>query len=279
MYSVLEAEMSLSKFYKNNSDFQATSVLHKSASSNSDPVWGSIVKEEAEVLQESVIDEALAESLENDETSETEIVQEPTVETQAVEEKSPVEPLPPPVPPEVTVDIAIIEQNAFASGIEAGKKQAEEDFENSAQTLLCICTELDSLRETILRNSSSEMKELVLAISEKIIRHSVTEQEETILATIKDAINLAVSSDEFEIQINPEDLIAVQKMKQEIIDSISGLDNIVLKADPTLERGGCKLESTCCTVDASMTSQIKVVHDSIMASESLSELKITNEPQ
>jgi len=97
--------------------------------------------------------------------------------------------------------------------------------------------------------------------------------------TIKDAINLAVNSDEFEIQINPDDLSVVEKFKQEIIDSISGLNNIVLRPDPTLERGGCKLESSCCTVDASMISQIKVIHDSIMAAENLSELTKNTEPE
>jgi flagellar assembly protein FliH len=269
--------MSLSKFYRNSDSFQAKSVLDKKEAADNSPVWGSIVKDEpAAVPQETTTEETLPEVLDTVETPVTDPVTEPIIDAPPLEELSPVEIPASPVQPEVTVDIGIIEQNAFASGIEAGKKQAEEDFENSAQTLLCICTELDALRETILRNSSGEMKELVIAISEKIIRHSVSEQNETIIATIKDAINLAVKSDEFEIQVNPDDLAVIQKFKQEILDSISGLDNIVLKPDPSLERGGCKLESSSCTVDASMTSQIKVIHDSIMAAENLSELtKVT----
>jgi len=271
--------MSLSKFYNNSSAFKAKSVLDKDAVINSDPVWGSIVKnEDAAIPEDSVAEETFSNTVETELLPEQEPVQETTIETQPVDDIPPLDPSPPPAQPEVSVDISIIEQNAFASGIEAGKKQAEEDFENSAQTLLCICSELDTLRETILRNSSGEMKELVIAISEKIIKHSVAEQEETIVATIKDAINLAVNSDEFEIQINPDDLSIVENFKQEIIDSISGLDNIVLKPDTTLERGGCKLESSSCTVDASMLSQIKVIHDSIMAAENLSELTKSTEP-
>jgi len=272
--------MSLSKFYNNSSAFKAKSVLDKNAVSSAGPVWGSIVKnEEPGVQEDNVAEESFSDTVATELIPEQEPLQETTIETQIIDEVPPVEPPPDNAPPEVSVDIAIIEQNAFASGIEAGKKQAEEDFENSAQTLLCICSELDTLRETILRNSSGEMKELVIAISEKIIKHSVAEQEETIVATIKDAINLAVNSDEFEIQINPDDLSVVEKFKQEIIDSISGLNNIVLRPDPTLERGGCKLESSSCTVDASMISQIKVIHDSIMAAENLSELTKNTEPE
>lgn len=79
--------------------------------------------------------------------------------------------------------------------------------------------------------------------------------------------------------INPEDLHAVESKKPEIMDSMSSLENIVFKTDSTIERGGCKLESTCCTVDASMTSQIKVINDAIMASENVSDFQETRESQ
>ena len=134
-------------------------------------------------------------------------------------------------------------------------------------TFLCICNELDKLRETILKNSTIEMKALVMDISEKIIRHSIAEQNDTIIATIKEAIQLAVKSNEIEIQINPDDLQYIEEKKQEIIDSMSGLENITLQSDATIERGGCKLESSCCTVDATLTNQIKEISDNVMAAD------------
>jgi flagellar assembly protein FliH len=268
--------MSLSRFYKNNNDFQAKSVLENAVVVNDEPVWGSIVTEDITVPEENMAD-VPTDSQQSSISPKK--VEEPDSSPPPEQQVEPpiAEPVVPPQP-ETTIDIETIEQNAFLSGIEAGRKQAEDDFENSAQTLMCICQELDALRETILKNSVGEMKELVLAISEKIIRHSVTEQDKTIIATINDAINLAVKSDEFQIQLNPEDLAAVETKKKEIIDSISELENIVLKADPTIERGGCLLESTCCTVDASMIGQIKVVHDSIIAKDVLTETKSSTEP-
>jgi flagellar assembly protein FliH len=260
--------MSLSRFYKSNTEFQAQSVLNKSCDIRDEPVWGSIVKDEGIVPEENVT-EVILESPETNLAAE--VVAEPVP-------SPPPDSPPTPVQPEVTIDIEAIKQNAFSSGVEAGRKQAEKDFENSAQTFMCICRELDSLRETILKNSTAEMKELVLAISEKIIRHSVTEQNETIVATIKDAIRLAVKSDEFQIQINPADLAAVKTKKQEIIETVSGLNNIALMADPNIERGGCKLESTCCTIDATMIGQIQVIHDSVMATDSFQETKYSTEP-
>ncbi len=275
--------MSLSRFYKTNNNFKPKAVLDTAAFTSKEPMWGSIIKDET-ILPESVpehdqepvlpateIPESSSEISQPDESLEKVILDNSN-------ENVTDETLAPPAQPGPAIDIEAIRENAFTSGIAAGRQQAEKDFENIAQTFLSICNELDRLRETILQNSAGEMKELVLAISERIIRHSVKEQEETIIATIKDAIHLAVKSDEFQIQINPEDLEVVNSQKKEIINSISGLDNIVLKSDANIERGGCKLESSCCTVDASMASQIKVIHDSIMASDTLPEQRESDTP-
>lgn len=264
--------MSLSKFYKVNTEFKPSVVLERTLyESSSAPVWGSIVKPATAAPPEKPAvpapqpdreqqeDMLLPESSPDLEIEAKEVPDEPVAKTPPVTPKE--------VPAKPSIDIEAIREESFQAGILAGRKQAEEDFENGAKTLLCICNELDRLRETILQNSIGEMRELVLAIAEKIIRHSVAEQSDTITATIIEAIHLAVKSDEFQIQLNPDDLACVEGKKKEIIAQISGLDNIVLKPDATLERGGCKIESTSCTIDASMASQLKVIRNSIMASE------------
>lgn len=166
-------------------------------------------------------------------------------------------------PPPATLDLDLIREQAFTQGVLEGRRQAEEDFEGSALTLRSACSQLTNLHETILRNNLREMHELVMLIAEKVLRQSLTGQSETILTTIEEAIRLAVKSEEFQIRVNPEDLEVVQRRKKEIIDAISGLDNIVLKADSAIERGGCVLESANCTVDATVSSQLQVIREAL----------------
>lgn len=264
--------MSLSRFYKSNSNFQPKAILDSTVPTSNEPVWGSIIKEKQTIAEPvpKIIEEVTTPEPVSPlplPVADQPVTDESSPDSDNIHEDTPNLFVEPPKPPEPSIDIETIRENAFTSGIAAGRLQAEEDLDNIAQTFLSMCNELDKLRETILKNSADEMKELVLAISERIIRHSVKEQEKTIIATIQDAIHLAVKSDEFQILINPADIEVANSQKEEIISSVSGLENIVLKADPNIERGGCKLESTCCTVDASMESQIKVIHDSIMASD------------
>lgn len=163
------------------------------------------------------------------------------------------------------IDLEQIRQDAFAEGILAGRRQADEDFGTCADTLRAACDQLTHLHETILQNNTHEMHTLVMEIAEKIIRHSIEEQSDTILATIEEAIRRAVKSEEFEIRMNPEDLEAIKQKKQKIIDEISGLNNIILKADTSIERGGCLLESVNCTVDATITSQLQMITEALQA--------------
>lgn len=258
---VPEAAMNLSRFYKHHESFKEMPLLETSSRPSNSPIWKSIVKEEPLPVTD--------EGLEKKESP-------PLASPQPPAERPPQPPASPrdvaPIAirePKPEIDTKALRDEGFQAGLIEGREQAEQDLAMSSRTLIRICQELDVLRETILLNSGNEITELVLAISEKIIRHSVAEQEETIVATIKDAIHLAVQSDAFQIQLNPEDLEAVSSCKQEIIDAISGLENIVLKPDNSIERGGCKIESSSCTIDASILSQIKVIHDAVLSSEPL----------
>jgi flagellar assembly protein FliH len=179
----------------------------------------------------------------------------------------PDEPVPPQEPPAPDIDLELIRQEALNEGVRRGRQQAEEDFGTCGRSLRATMEQLSGLHETILRNNLHEMHTMVMAIAEKVIRHSLSsEQNQTILATIEDAIRFAVKSEEFEIRINPDDLEVIKNKKQEIIDEISGLNNITLKGDNTIERGGCRLESVNCTVDATIGSQLQVIEESLKAS-------------
>ncbi len=164
------------------------------------------------------------------------------------------------------LDPLVVEQmvdEAFGRGIAEGLKRAETDFGSAAAALLELCRQLDRIRETLLKNSAGEMQDLVLAIAEKIIRSSVLKQDTTLLATIEEAIHSAVKSDEFYIYVNPEDLATVQEKSAELVNGMNGLNNIVIKKDPTVERGGCRVESDNCIVDATIASQFEIIREQI----------------
>ena len=175
----------------------------------------------------------------------------------------PDEPIPQPTLSPPLPDIKKLQEDAFQAGVAEGLKQAEADFGSGTKALSQACEFLTGIRETILKNSKNEMIELVIALSEKIIRHSVTEQNQTILDTVEEAILQAVKSSEFYIYLHPDDMAIIQERSSELISRINGLENIVVKTDPSIEQGGCKIESDNCTVDATLLSQLEIIHNHI----------------
>jgi len=169
---------------------------------------------------------------------------------------------PPPPPPGIPQEeVERMVSEAYEKGLVTGLQQAEQDFGGASASLLLACQQLDTLRETVIQNSVGEIQDLVLAIAEKIIRHSVQQQSQTIVSTVEEAIQKAVKSGEFYIHVHPDDYAVIASKAEEMVAGINGLHNIVVKIDANIDRGGCRIDSDTCTVDATISGQLGVIRD------------------
>ncbi len=162
------------------------------------------------------------------------------------------------------VDIQALTKEHYDQGLQDGIKQMEADYGAALKALLSSCEQLNTLRDTILRNSIDEMKELVIVLAEKIIRESLASQKETVLRNVEEAIKLAVRSDEFKVFLNPDDIKTIEAHSEELVHSVSGLENIILQPDTSIEPGGCLIESSNCTVDATIASQFELLQQAVI---------------
>ncbi|MBE0584394.1 MAG: hypothetical protein IH612_11635 [Desulfofustis sp.] len=169
--------------------------------------------------------------------------------------------------PEAAIDLDELRETAYQEGFADGRReglaQAESDFGSALAALQQISEQLSAIRETILKNSKSELIELVFALSEKIIRHSVREQDQTILATVDEALNQAVRSSEFAVYLHPDDMAVIKERAPDFIASLNDLEQIAVKSDAAIEQGGCRIESETCTVDATVASQLGIIREQI----------------
>jgi flagellar assembly protein FliH len=183
-----------------------------------------------------------------------------------VEERSTPTLAPVSIDPNLFIERAEAEQlaeSAYQQGITEGLGQAEREFGTTAKSLLLACQQLDNLRQTLIANSRKEMIDFSLAVAERILRLSIQEQDHTVIATIEEALSLAVKSDEFAIHINPDDYEILNAKAVDIIAGISGLQNIVIKKDNSIEKGGVFIESENCTIDATVASQLELIREEI----------------
>jgi flagellar assembly protein FliH len=259
--------MSLSKYYKDSSSFQPEALIKREEKIS--PGWQPLHPEEQlpfQSLPHPAASDPKALPPENTPV-------ETGIETQQTAQKETqpgTQPEAPQKKQEIDLskylEISVAEkkiQEAYQRGIQTGKDKVEQDFGAATRALLSTCQQLDTIHETIINNSSEELQEIALSIAERILRISVREQDRTIVATIEEALQRAVKSDEFTVYVHPEDYKTVAENSAEIIAGLTGLNKIVIKKDITVERGGAKIESDNCTIDATIASQFDLIREEI----------------
>lgn len=269
--------MSLSKIYPSSDSFEPENLLEHVESDS--PVFGSIVKEKLTEQQVSKEKSSKTKTIKKEQKNQpedsrdNESLPEIDASTQsppaAPPEQAAVPPPPPPPQPPAGVPEEKVEQlvaQAREEGVREGLQQAEADYGGATRSFLLASQQLDSIRETILRNSVDEIQNMVLAVAEKIIRHSVKDQSETILLTVEESLHKAVKSDQFYVFVNPDDFAIVEEKSEELVSGLSGMANIVVKKDPNIEQGGCRIDSENCIVDATLVSQLDVIEKKIKES-------------
>ncbi len=152
-------------------------------------------------------------------------------------------------------------EKAFEEGTRNGLEKAEEDYGSATRSLFTICQQLDSIRETIIANSSRELQEFAISLAERIVRSPFTENRETIIATLEEALGQAIKSDEFTIFVSPDDYEIVMEKSADLVEGLSGLSKIIIKKDSEIEAGGARIESENCTIDATLASQFDMIRE------------------
>ena len=266
--------MSLSKYYASSNSFQPEELVKRGDKSQVPPGWQSLAIHEGLPFQTQQLPAAPAPQKDAapavPATAGVPVVPQKTPDktspTAVAEILSAAVSLQQPIDLSNYLERTIADQKieeAYQKGLQAGQEKCEQDFGSAARTLLNTCQQLDTIRETIIVNSSEELQNFALAIAERILRISVQEQDNTIIATIEEALQRAVKSDEFTIYIHPDDYQAVADNSAEIIAGLTGLNKIVIKKDIRVERGGAKIESDNCTIDATILSQFDAIREEI----------------
>jgi len=155
------------------------------------------------------------------------------------------------------IDIEGIKKEAYEKGKKDQAAQQDAHFQEVLQTFAQACQKIDSQRKVLLLRSREESINLIIAFTQKILNQELTTPRNVIAATLEAVLKQIVESEEFYITLHPDDLTLAEEKAPEIIASIRGLERIGFKTDKNLTRGGCLLESTDFSIDATIETQME----------------------
>ena len=198
-------------------------------------------------------------------------------ETKPPEEQEPEPPAtqPPPQaapPPEAVappeIDVEAIKQEAYGEGFQKGEAdgfaQGQAQAAAAANHLEEICGRLDSLWGDMVRANEEKLVHLINLIVDKIVYGHISVDHDVVKKAILDAFYLLPEPESAVIYVNNEDYEFVEAIKDDFFKALETLKQISVIADPSVGRGGCRIESEAGDVDAALESRLAAVKQSII---------------
>jgi len=152
-------------------------------------------------------------------------------------------------------------QDGYQEGLNQGK---EEVIENSKRLIIraqSILNEVVDHKTNLIEENEENLINLAIKIAEKIIKQEIKEDREIIRNNLKDAIKMVPVSKELTIIVNWEDLEYIKEIREKLISEINGVEKIEIIENANIEKGGCILETSMGTIDASINSQIEAIYE------------------
>lgn len=146
---------------------------------------------------------------------------------------------------------------ALAEAREAGKQ------EGLAQMTELLVRARQEAAALIERNEE-ELVRLALACAERIIGRALELDANLILEIAAQAIESVRQQRELVLRVHPDDALRLRNSRKKLMDLLGRTKDIAVREDPEIERGGCIIETENGTVDAQLSTQIRMLEAALL---------------
>ncbi|MDH5205080.1 MAG: FliH/SctL family protein [Hylemonella sp.] len=157
-----------------------------------------------------------------------------------------------------------LRQQGYAEGFVQGRAQAlleaqhqineflAQQGQQTASELAALVASTRAQLDAAQQSAAQEVLDLAVDIAAQVLRHEVTCNPRVLLPVVQEALEMLVSDNRrIKIHLNPQDLTLLQPALTTQFPDLAP----DLQAEPTMARGGCRLESGSTAVDATMPTR------------------------
>ncbi len=119
-------------------------------------------------------------------------------------------------------------------------------------------------REDFLSKHETELIKLAVAVAKKVIGRSVEMDPGTVLQTAKEALRSVRSERRVTIKVNPSDEAALREQTASLKILGAEVGELVIIGNPSIEAGGCIVESDLGMIDAQIGTQLASIENALL---------------
>mgnify|MGYP000875666348 FL=1 len=161
-----------------------------------------------------------------------------------------------------------IESDAHSKGYEEGHDEGYKDGEDEVNRLIeRMHKMLDSVmqrREEILRDTETQIVELVILMTRKVVKIISENQKSVIMSNVLAALKKVKGRGDVTLRVNLDDVKLTTEHIDEFIKRVENIKGITVVEDSSVEKGGCIVETDFGAIDARISSQLTELENKVM---------------
>jgi len=113
--------------------------------------------------------------------------------------------------------------------------------------------------ERARQSADQELRVLAVKIAEKILGRELQSHPDVVVDVAREALRHASSGRDLVIRVHPDDLAFIERGKPRLVERCRSARSVDLRADGSVPRGGCIIESELGVVDARLAVQLEAI--------------------
>ena len=159
-------------------------------------------------------------------------------------------------------------EKAYNDAVADGKKVYEEKTQELISKAHDLLTSIDQLgaskKEDLFQKRDTVIK-LAIEMSEKIVKKQITLDPSTFESLFAEAFEKITDKDHVCIEVNPEDLPAVNEYKEKFESKFKSIEKLEIKDSNEIDRGGCTIETNLGYIDATVKYKLELLYQGFQA--------------
>ena len=152
----------------------------------------------------------------------------------------------------------------FAKGEVDGFEAARADAAQRLDALAAIAGQVESLWKNLVAANEEQLVRLVAKVAERVVLGHVATDNEVVKRAILEAFSMIPEPVEVTINVSPEDYAYIEVVKEEFFQQVRELKQVSVVSDPSVGRGGARIETAAGEVDTGIEARLEAVTRALM---------------
>ena len=152
----------------------------------------------------------------------------------------------------------------FEDGTNEGTKQGLAQSTDEIERFSDLVASLPVQWKDAVKNYDAAVLDLAIHLARRIVGSAVEIDESIILQAVHDCLGYVEDKTKVIIRVNPDDLEAVRRHRNDWLESLESIDHLLIESDPTVTRGGCVVETPIGDVDAQIEERLDRVRNALL---------------